>query len=99
MSADDYLTKIDNYIHVFELEKEPKKRLKMVSIMERHIIDLNKMTQDILLDDQPIRFIMQKSWIEPRVKKVENLLKQLASDNQRNQWNDFLLQEMIKLTV
>jgi hypothetical protein len=61
-----------------------------VGKMEKHIIFLNRITQEILLDDQPVRFLMQYEWVEKRFIKTETLLDQLKYSEKRQRWETFL---------
>lgn len=85
-----YLETVRDFILRFENSNNKAKRITMVLTMEQHISSLNEITQKILLDDCPIRFLMQKNWIEQRVNKMLKHLQQLFSDEKRNEWNEFL---------
>lgn len=86
----EYVETIKQFIEAFEQKADQTQRLRMVALMETHILKLNKITQEILLDDQPVRNLMQIKWIIQRVEKTENLLEQLIKTEKRDQWNEFL---------
>ena len=90
MGSREYLETIQKIICEFEKATDQNKRFKMVGRMEKHILSLNRITQEILLDDHPIRFLMQYEWIETRVTKTENLLDQLKYPEKRKRWETFL---------
>jgi hypothetical protein len=90
-----YLNQIDQYINHFINEDDTSIRIQMVQIMEKHIIDFNHFAENILQDNQPVRFLMQIVWIKERINKINQRLNYLDLGFQEtnkiyNDWCIFL---------
>lgn len=90
-STQVYLETLKLLIQNFTQCNEAKKRIQMVSLMEKHVIQLNQLCEDILQDHQPITFLMQLDKIEPRINKVNTFIEYLTP--KKDIWITFLIQE------
>lgn len=52
--SQSYLSCVQNFINQFTILENNLVRINMVKIMERHILDLNHISEKILEDNQPI---------------------------------------------
>lgn len=86
-----YLESLKLFIKNFTESLDSKKRLLMVSLMEKHVIKFNLLCEDILQDHQPVTFLMQIDKIEPRINKVNEFIKYLS--HKKDIWISFLIQE------
>jgi hypothetical protein len=88
--SDSYLEMMSSFIDQFTQEQDIIKRIKMVQVMEKHIHELNRRTNEILEDDQPIRNIMQYNFIKQRMDKMNKRLTWMEKSNWYQEWIDFL---------
>jgi hypothetical protein len=93
--SQSYLSCVQNFINQFTNLEDNFVRINMVKNMEQHVLDLNHIAENILEDNQPIRFLMQHHYIKERIDKINKRLFYLDLSYEEtimmyNEWCDFV---------
>jgi hypothetical protein len=100
--AQSYLSVVQKYIQTFANETNSSIRIKMVQVMEKNIIEFNKLSEEILEDNQPIKYLFQDIYIKQRIEKINKRLYYtdlgfVETSLMYGKWCDFLTQSVDEL--